>query len=204
MRDRAGFWSAMALVAVGIAYLGVVAAGMARAGLARPIVDPVLAVMEVLTLISAPLIVILMAAIQSHARPESKALSMAALGFAIAMAVLTSAVHFVALTAGRQLGPFVLEWPSVWYAAELLAWDVFLGLSLVCAAAAFPRGPSTTSARRAMALTGALCLLGAAGPAIGDMRIQRIGIFGYGVALPLTCLLIARVFKQQTNTRPSE
>ena len=37
-------------------------------------------------------------------------------------------VYFVALTAGRQPDFTALAWPSTLYAAELPAWDVFLGL----------------------------------------------------------------------------
>jgi hypothetical protein len=52
-----------------------------------------------------------------------------------------------------------------------------------------------------MAVTGVLCLLGTIGPAVGDMALQRIGVLGYGVALPVTCLFLALVFRQPLADR---
>ena len=196
MTSRSGFYSASGLCLVGVAYVVVVGAGVAQAGLEDPIVDPILAVMEVLTLLAAPLVVILMAAIHSYAAPPHKTRTVVALAFGVLMAGLTSGVHFVALTAGRQMGSSVLRWPSTSYAIEVLAWDLFLGLALLFAAPAFDRTRLNAITRRAMSVTGALCIMGTIGPLVGDMRWQRIGIVGYGVGLPITCLFLALVFRQ--------
>jgi hypothetical protein len=196
MTSRIGFWAAAALGVIGVAYAAVVAAGVAAVGLADPIVDPILAVMEVLTLLAAPVVVILMAAVHRHAAPHRRTSSLIALAFGVLMAGLTSAVHFVALTAGRQLGLPGMQWPSISYALELLAWDVFLGLSLLFAAPVFGGDRLNAATRGFMSVTGILCILGTIGPALGDMRLQRIGILGYGVVLPVTCLLMALVFRR--------
>lgn len=193
---RFGYWAATALGVLGIVYLVVVGVGIAQAGSSEPIVDPVLAIMEVLTLLSAPLVVILLAAIHEYAPSEQRTLTLAALAFGVAMATVTSTVHFIGLTSARQMGAFVLDWPSHLYAAELLAWDVFLGLALVLAASAFSGDALSRWTRRILAATGTLCLLGTAGPLIGDLSVQRIGVFGYGVGLPLSSFLVARVFRR--------
>lgn len=190
-----GYRAAAALGTVGVLYAGVVAAGVAAVGLEDPIVDPILAVMEILTLLSAPLVVILLAAIHGYASPRRKVLSLTALGFGIIMAGLTSSVHFVGLTAGRQTGAGTLEWPSVPYAVELLAWDLFLGLALLFAAAVFSGGGRHRTARWSLAVTGGLCLLGTVGPLLGDMGLQRIGILGYGIGLPISSFILATVFR---------
>lgn len=189
---RIGQFASIGLALVGIVYVVVVAFGVAGVGLEDPIADPTLAVMEALTLLSAPLIVILMAAIYVNATEQRKVFGIIALSFGIIMAGLTSAVHFVALTAGRQTGFTVLEWPSTLYAVELLAWDLFLGLSLLSAAFVFPGPGGQAAIRWSLLVTGALSLFGAIGPILGDMALQRIGILGYGLALPITCLLLAR------------
>ena len=55
----------------------------------------------------------------------------------------TLAVHFVQLTAVRQLwstgarGDYRLIWPSDLFAVEYLAWDLLIGLSLVLASFVF-------------------------------------------------------------------
>ncbi len=63
---RLGFWSALGVCAINAAYMVTLAVGLANAGLRKPIIDPVLAIMEVMTLLSAPLLVMTMAAV--HAR----------------------------------------------------------------------------------------------------------------------------------------
>jgi hypothetical protein len=55
-------------------------------------------------------------------------------------------VHFVILSVSRHVefaglawAPLLLsfKWPSVAYALDILAWDVFVGLSMLCAAPVF-------------------------------------------------------------------
>ncbi|NGP53523.1 hypothetical protein [Thioalkalivibrio sp. XN8] len=194
-----GFLSSAGLALVGTAYLVVVLLAVAEVGLEDPVVDPALAVMEILTLLAALLLVVVMASVHAIAAQARKVFGLLALSFAVIMAGLTSAVHFVALTAGRQPGPFVLEWPSIGYALELLAWDVFLGMSLLCAAAVFPGPGFHAAARWALGTTGVLCLVGTVGPVLGDMTLQRIGILGYGVGLPVSSLLLAVVFRRRRS-----
>lgn len=202
--SRIGHLSSISLALVGIAYVVVVGLGIAAVGLEEPIVDPILAIMEALTLVSAPLIVMLMASIYVHATGERKVFGIIALSFGVIMAGLTSAVHFVALTAGRQTGFAALEWPSTLYAVELLAWDVFLGLSLLFAACVFQGSGIRAAARWSLSITGALSLIGAIGPLLGNMALQRIGILGYGVALPIASVVLALLFRRHRSTIHTE
>lgn len=195
MTNRLGFLAAAAFLLVAVAYATAVGFGVARAGLAQPIVDPVLWIMEVLTLSSALLIVVLLAAIHALAVPERKIFGVIALSFGAIFAGLTCAVHFVALTAGRQTDFTALLWPSTLYAVELLAWDVFLGLALLFAAPVFNGNGRQAAIRWMLSLTGALCLAGVLGPILNNMAVQRIGMVGYGVALPITCVLLALSFR---------
>jgi uncharacterized membrane protein len=196
-----GYFSSIGLAVVGVAYLGVVAVGVSEAGFDAPIVDPTLAIMEVLTLLSASLVVVLMAAIHETAERERRIFGGMALVFSGIMAGLTSAVHFVALTAGRQTDFTALEWPSPLYAVELLAWDVFLGLSLLCAACVFV-GPGVRAyARWSLVAAGGLSLAGVIGPVVGDMALQRVGILGYGLGLPVAALVLARFFSGMRTPR---
>jgi hypothetical protein len=200
MANRIGYFSSIGLFVVGVAYAVVVAFGISQAGLDHPIVDPTLAVMEALTLLSAPLIVAVMASINETASRDRKVFAVMALVFAGIMAGLTSAVHFVALTAGRQTDFAVLEWPSTLYAVELLAWDVFLGLSLLCAALVFVGSGIRAVTRWSFVVAGALSLLGAVGPIVGDIALQRIGILGYGVGLPIAALVLSRCFHRSGDS----
>ena len=196
---RIGYFSSYGLFLIGVVYVMVVAAGIFQAGSEDPITDPILAVMEILTLLSAPFIIAVMASVYETANPERKVFGLLALTFAGVMAGLTCAVHFIALTAGRQTGFTVLEWPSTLYAVELLAWDVFLGLSLLSAAFVFIGSGIRSAARWALIAAGTLSLLGAIGPIVGDMALQRIGIIGYGLGLPIAALMLSRVFRTTRN-----
>lgn len=200
MTHRLGFLSASGLVIIGIAYAIATAIGIADAGLNKPIVDPALAAMEIITLMAAPLIVVMMAAVYGHASEDRKTPGLIALSFSVLMAGLTSGVHFVALTAGRQTNFTALEWPSTLYALELLAWDVFLGLALLFAAPVFAGPRLNAVARWSVTIAGTLCLAGAIGPITDNMVIQRIGILGYGVAFPVACLILALVFHRNGRT----
>lgn len=197
--NRLGFWSSIALVGIGVAYVLALATGFARHGWNEPIVDPVLEVMEVLTLLSAPAVVILMAAVHDRAKPERSVYGLTALAFATLFAGTTSAVHFIELTAARQMGGGGIVWPSRIYAAELLAWDVFLGLALVFAAPVFAGDGIERSVRLSLLVCGALCLAGTIGPAVGNMRLQLVGVLGYAGVLPVVSFLLARLFAQQAR-----
>jgi hypothetical protein len=191
---RLGVRSASALFAIGIAYALVVAIGIRMSGFSRPIVDPVLAIMEILTLLSAPLLVLLMISVHAAAAAGDRAYAAAAVAFMVVAAGLTSAVHFTGLTALRQGGTGTLVWPSVQYAVELLAWDVFLGLSLLFASCTFRGGGLAGAVRAGCVISGSLCLMGTLGPATGRMQLQFIGVAGYGLGLPVVSFLLARYF----------
>jgi hypothetical protein len=188
-------WSAFGLFIVGLVYAITVAVGIYNTGFTTPIVDPILAIMEILTLLSAPLLVILMSTIHTKAPLDFKVYSLIALAFMVLAAGLTSAVHFIGLTALRQTGMEGIAWPSMLYAVELLAWDVLLGLSLLFAAPVFQGGGLKHKIRMSMIIAGVLCITGALGPATGDMRLQFISVLGYGVLLPFVWLMIARDFQ---------
>jgi hypothetical protein len=195
--NRLGFWSSIALVGIGIAYVLALAAGFARHGLHEPITDPVLAIMEALTLLSAAAIVTLMAAVHERALPERKVYGVIALAFGTLCAGTTSAVHFIELTAVRQVEDARIVWPSRTYAAELLAWDVFLGLALVFAGAAFSDRQPERTVKRLLLICGSLCLAGTIGPVVGNMRLQLVGVLGYAGLLPVVSFLLARLFARQ-------
>lgn len=193
--SRLGCLAGRAVVTVGIAYATVLALGFARHGLSEPIADPVLAVMELLTLASAFPLVLLVTAVLFVAPEPRRIWAVLALCFIVMFATATSAVHVVVLTAGRQLASRGLVWPSTTYAIELLAWDLFLGVALMFTAAALDPAKTAFALRRLVQATGVLCLAGLAGPASGDMRLQFVGVFGYAVLLPVAAYGLARWFR---------
>ena len=83
---------------------------------------------------------------------------------------------------------------------ELLAWDVFLGLSLVFAAFTFEDSGRECRVKRGLLVCGMLCLFGVLGPVVGNMRLQLVGVFAYGGVLPVVCLLLSRLFRGDVGT----
>ncbi len=193
---RLGFCSAMGVFAIGTAYMVTVAIGLTDSGLNKPIVDPVLAVMEVLTLLSAPLLVTTMAAVHLRTLMDYRIYSLVALVFMGLTAGVTMSVHFVELTALRQMGSAGLAWPSIPYALELLAWDVLFGISLIFAGFALRGGGLEASVRYGMFFVGCLCVLGASGPVSGNMKFQFVAVIGYVVVLPAVFLSLAILLRR--------
>ena len=197
-----GRWSSFVVFLVGVAYFIALLVGFATRGLSAPIIDPLLGVMEALTLLVAPVLVVMMAAIHGRASSSLKTVGSAAFAFMTLATGLTTAVHFVALTATRQTGTALLVWPSSAYAIELLAWDGFLGLALVFAAFTFQPVGRERHVRRGLFVCGLFCVLGIIGPAAGNMRLQLVGVFAYGALLPGVCLLLSNLFRGDAEIAP--
>lgn len=203
---RVGMWSAICVAALGGVYVSVGGIGviMRPPGLA-PLaqVDPYLAILEFLIILSAVALVTMMAAVHTWSPPEKKTFSLIAFAFMIAFAILTCSTHFASLTVGRQIVSGTMpqfshqlsfSWPTIALALDLLAWDLFLGLSLLFAALVFQGDRQQNTLRIAMFVDATLCLAGTAGPLSGHMWLQLSAITGYAVVLPLVCILVARLF----------
>jgi hypothetical protein len=199
----AGRWSARFIVAINVAYAGVMVAGFVSLGnLTDPLPDPYLGVAEVLILVMAPVMVVLMAAVHACAPVGLRLFSLVAFGWMLVAACLTMTVHVVELVVARRVQPdtvpgftrlFDFEWPSMLYAVDVVAWDLLLGLSLLFAAFAFT-GRRYRAVRWGLAVSAVLCLVGLVGPATDVMAWRAIGIVGYVVAFPITCLALSRAF----------
>jgi hypothetical protein len=182
-------------------------------GLEAPIVDPALAIMELLILVEAPLIVLLFVALHHYAAPNRSSFSLAALSLVVVMTALTLGVHFVMLTVGRQLDTSVMPgfdrffsfmWPSVVYALDILAWDFCFGLALLLVAPVFVGGGIQRAIRIGLILAGVLCLAGLLGVITANMQIRNIGIVGYAIVFPAMTLLMARLFGREYATSPGQ
>jgi hypothetical protein len=176
----------------------------------QPIGDPFFTVLEILIIAIAPMIVVLMGAIHAWAPMEAKVSSLLALVFAGMLAVVTCGVHFVILTVGRHAAAsgivglpllFSFTWPSVAYALDILAWDLFFALAVIFAAQAFSGSPLARWIRALLVASGALALAGLAGIACGDMRLRMIGVVGYVGVFPIATILIAILFRRATPQR---
>jgi hypothetical protein len=207
-----GVWSAIATSALLFMYVPVViAAFISQGNMTDPIGDPFLAALEVLIVLVAIPMVLLMASVHAFARAEARPLSMAAFSFMVVLAGITTAVHFVLLTVDRQVNLsaypgyssyFSWEWPSVMYALDIIAWDWFLGVSLLLAAPVFAGDPPVqTWLRRAMVVSGAMCIAGLVGPLTDHIGLRLIGELGYWFGFPVVTVLMAIAFARTEPAR---
>jgi hypothetical protein len=165
----------------------------------EPIRDPYFSIMEILIVVLAPVLVLVMVVVHTYAAPRMHLFSLTALAFMIVSASITSSVHFVILAVSRQVASagfpwsslfLSFEWPSVTYALDILAWDVFFALSMLFAAPVFTGGRLEKTVRILMVVSGVLSLAGLIGVPLADMNIRNIGIIGYvGISLAVFPLL---------------
>ncbi|MFD2648097.1 hypothetical protein ACFSX5_09870 [Devosia albogilva] len=175
-----------------------------------PIAGPILVLMELLILLLAPAIVLQMVALRTRAKSGVQAWGIAALVFGSLLAGVTSAVHFTILTvaghpkfASLEVAPFLLSfrWPSVAYALDILAWDLFFPLAVVFAGLTLTGSGLEAAIRRLFFCSGALALAGIAGVFWGDMNLRNIGILGYAVVYPLATGLLTLLFFRERRLR---
>jgi hypothetical protein len=173
----------------------------------QPVEDPFFQVLEILIILLAPLMVAVMVSVHAWTPPEAKTYSLAALVFMSLLAAVTCSVHFVILTVSRQFGSaglpwlpllFSFKWPSVAYALDILAWDLFFALSMLFAAPVFSGDRLQVSIRILMIASGVLALGGMSGVVNGDMQLRMIGVLGYAGVFPVVALLLAILFRRTT------
>lgn len=172
----------------------------------EPIGNPYFTIMEILTIVIAPLMAISMTAVHYYASPVDKIYTHLAVFFMFIMAAITSSVHFVILTLSHKSQfdqmaiLFSFNWPSVVYVLDVFAWDWFFALSFLFAAPVFKKGKAERTVRLLLVISGTLSLAGLAGVPFDNMQIRNIGIIGYAVLAPITFLLIGRILGS-TNVR---
>lgn len=201
---KLGMISAIGFVLLCAAYAVTLGAGLlSLPSPQQPIGDPLFSILEILIILMAPLIVAMIATVHVWAPTESKVFSTVSLVFASLLAGLTCSVHFVILTVSRQTAfselawmPLFLSfrWPSVAYALDILAWDVFFALSVLFAAPVFSGNRLATGIRVLLVTSGVLALAGLSGLIDGDMQLRNIGIMGYLGVFPVVALLLAILF----------
>ena len=205
---RLGIVSAAGTVSLIVVYAITLVAGlMSLQSPQQPIGDPLFSILEILIILMMPFMVALMVAVHAWASSETKTFSLMALVFMALLAGLTCSLHFVILTvshqaafAGQSWLPLFLEfkWPSVAYALDILAWDVFFPLSVLSVAPVFGGSRLTMSIRVLMIASGVLALGGLSGVLVGNMQLRNIGIVGYVGVFSVAALLLAVLFYRAT------
>jgi hypothetical protein len=203
-----GIFSAAVTVILLVAYTVTLSVGLASLESPdQPIGNPMFTILEVLIILMMPAMVALMVAVHAWAPTHAKTPTLTAVVFMGLLAGVTCVVHFCVLTLSRQARRpweplvFPFAWPSVVYALDILAWDVFFPLSMLFAAPAIRGTRLATWIRVLMIASGVLSLAGLSGVVTGNMQLRNTGIVGYvGVFLFVAALLAILFYK----TTPKE
>jgi hypothetical protein len=159
--------------------------------------------LELLILAIAPAMVVLAVAVHAWAPPGRQPLALVGVAFLGICTVVTCTLHFCILALGRDpafVGEpwsslvFSFRWPSLAYALDILAWDVFFPIGALFLASAV-QGSGLAGRVRAILIVGAvLAFAGLLGVPLADMRIRNIGIIGYAVLFPIGAGWLAVMF----------
>ena len=203
---RLGFISAITTAVLLVVYMVTLVVGLLSLKAPDdPIGDPMFTMLEVEIIVLMPAIVALMVAVYAWSSHRSKPLSLTGLLFMFGVAAVTCVVHFLVLTLSRQAAfaghpwsdlVFQFSWPSVAYALDILAWDVFFPLSVLFAAGAFSQGKLARTIRTVLVVSGALSLAGLSGVVTGNMQLRDIGIVGYVPVFLVAVVLLAVLFRR--------
>lgn len=203
---RLGAAAGVAVAVLSVAYAGVLAIGLLTLPAPdQPIRNPWFTVMELLILFIAPAMVVFTVGLHAWASTERKPLALLGVVFMSMCAVVTCCVHFAVLTLSREPAfagsdwpttAFAFSWPSVVYALDILAWDVFFPLAALSAACAVQGSGLAGVARGLLFASAVLAFVGLAGVPMADMNIRNIGILGYVVLFPAAAVLLAAVLQR--------
>jgi hypothetical protein len=144
---RLGFWSSIFYTALGVVYLVILVGHMATSGLTSPLSPFTQTAAGLVTILTAPTILVLFAVIAQLSPKEKRVLGTVGLSFAILFVAMVSINRFVQLTVIRQSSPaeqssdlarfLPYAADSVMFALEILGWGFFLSLACLFVAPLF-------------------------------------------------------------------
>lgn len=209
MAQRIGVAAAGAVAFLCLGYAIVLVLGLLTLpSPAHQIQEPWFTLMELLIVLIAPALVVFMLALHAWVPGQYRTFAVGAIAFMSMCAALTSAVHFAVLTLSRQpeFGGqawshqvFSFLWPSVAYALDILAWDLFFPVAALFAARSIQGAGLVSIARRLMYLSAALAFVGLAGVPLASMQVRNIGIIGYAVLFPVAAALVGLAFRRSES-----
>ena len=164
--------------------------------------NPYFTIMEILSILIALLMTISIVAVHYYAAPVDKFFSLTSLIFMLVATAITSSVHFLVLSISQSAEAhrltnysfiFSFKWPSIVYALDILAWDLFFGLSMLFVAPVFKNDRFERNLKILLITSGMLSLFGLIGVPLQNMQIRNIGIIGYAIVAPVAFLLIGKI-----------
>jgi len=177
----------------------------------EPIGDPMFTILEVSIILIMCFGITLMSVVHAWASNQTKVFSLVAVVFMSLVAVITCSVHFVVLTMSQQeviseivwMPLFIsFKWPSIGYALDILAWDVFFPLAVLFAVPVFSSNRLAKLIKVLLIVSGVLAFSGLIGVFANDMQVRNIGILGYAIVFPIAVGFMSMLFYRTAPQAP--
>jgi hypothetical protein len=222
---RLGFWSALVVLVLALAYLGAAVTGVAVATSFPPFVWTDLpgflastnrAVLvcftfnQVVMFLISPAYLVLLCSLQDYAPAEKKVLTRIALYFWTAPMILANTLYFLhfhslrlifwkGITTGLE---HLVQWnpDSAVNSIGTLGWTFFAGLAFVFLAPIFSGGRLERGLRMAFLVEGVGCLLGAVGALLQNMALVALYMASITLAGIVSAALATILFKRLART----
>jgi hypothetical protein len=204
---RLGIYSSVATAILIVAYAITLVIGLASLKSPQdPIGEPMFTMLEILIIAMMPAMVAVIVAVHAWAPARMKSLSLVSVVFMSLVAALTCALHFTILSvshhpvfAEQSWAPlfFSFAWPSLAYAIDITAWDIFFPVSILFSAMVFSGSRLATAIRWTMIVSGILSFAGLSGVVNGNMQLRNIGIVGYVGVFLIADILLVFLFQRQ-------
>jgi hypothetical protein len=201
---RLGYWSSVVVTVLGVFYLTVLISHFATKGFTNPESLFVQTVGGLVTILSAPALLVIFAVIAHLSPSDKRILGSVGLSFAILFVAMVSINRFVQLTVIRQSSPaeqssdlarfLPYSTDSVMYALEFLGWGFFLSIACLFVAPIFSGSRLHRLIRWLFTLFGLFSLMGVLG-FVTATPISTAAFVAWGpinVALSVSLLILFR------------
>jgi hypothetical protein len=195
--QKLAFINTLILICVALIYLGLIIIGIITS---NPITgyfqDNIKYCMEVTTMGSSIILLVFTVLIFYSFETETNICGFLSILFMSMVVILTCSVHFIGITVSSTLissnksfeSLLSLNWPSALFSLDILAWDLFFGVSFICLGISLNKYSKQGIAGLLSIISGLISILGLIALPMNNMNIRYIGIFGYTVMPLITCV----------------
>jgi hypothetical protein len=210
LASRIGFWASTLVAGLGAVYLALLVGYFSTQGFAFPPTEGVQLVGGIVTILSAPLLLVVFAAIRHLAPSEKSILGTLGVAFTTLFVASVSINRFVQLTVIRQspagaasadLARFLpYSTGSVMFALEILGWGFFLSLATLFVAPLFGGDKLQTWIRALLVLFAAFSLMAVVG-FVTATPLTAGGFVAWGPILLALSVLLAIDFRRREKAQ---
>jgi hypothetical protein len=194
---KLAFINTLVLICFALIYLGLIIIGIITSNPSTGYFqDSIKYFMEVTTMGSSIILLFFTVLIFYSFETESNLCGFLSILFMLMVVILTCSVHFIGITVSTTLissnksfeSLLSLNWPSALFSLDILAWDLFFGISFIFLGISLYKYSYQRITGLLSIVSGLLSILGLIALPMNNMNIRYIGIFGYTIMPLITCV----------------